>query len=171
MFWRYLCSYIVLLLKYWSTPIVFTLSLLRGDCHIPLIQTHCFSNVSTERTELITLLSILDLIQLADWAVLPLLWKHIHYFPTGGNIVVVCKFNKLTDVAAICCAWWFGVELVVMLKISSLLFHKTACYNYLWCLIIMDGIFGTQTRIYLLFVSNRRDISYCWFNTWWCVRS
>ena len=57
-----------------------------------------------DRTESIALVSTLDLIYLAAWAVLPLLQKYIYSLPTGGNLVVVCKFIKLADVVAIRCA-------------------------------------------------------------------
>ena len=115
-FWRHMCSKRALLLKDWSIPIVFTLYLIRSDCNITLCTTHCCSNVSIKITESTTLVIILDLIHLATWAVLPSFWKHLYYLPTEGNFVVVCKFNKLTDVVAIRCAWWFGIEVVGMLK-------------------------------------------------------
>ena len=70
---------------------------------VPLSTTHCCSNVSIERTESITLVIILDLIHLADWAFSPSFWENIYYLPTGGNIVGVCKFNILADMVAKLC--------------------------------------------------------------------
>ena len=124
MFWKYLCSKISFLLNDWSIPIVFTCYLWRVYSNIPLSTTHCCSNVLIQKTESITLVIILDLIHLAAWAVLPSLWKHIDYLFTGGNSLVVCKFNKLTDVASINCAWWFVVEVVGMLICVSLCFTR-----------------------------------------------
>ena len=106
---------------------------IQNDCKIHLITTNCCSNVSIDRKESINLVIILDLIHLAAWAVLPSFWKHIYSLPTGGNTVFVCKFNKLTDVAAINCAWWFGVEVVGMLEFFSL------CFTRLYVVIICDA--------------------------------
>ena len=102
-FSRHLCSYIALLLKDWSIPMVSTLYFSHGDCNIHLIPTYFCSDVSVERTESITLVIILDLIHLTAWSDLPSFIKHIYYLPTGGNIVGVLKFNLLEDVVAICC--------------------------------------------------------------------
>ena len=115
MFSRYLCSNRALLINDWSIPMVCTWYFSRVYCNITLSTSHCCSNVSIEITESITLVIIVDLIHLTAWAVLPSLWKHIYYLPTGGNIVGVCNFNILADVVAIRFAWWLGVEVVGML--------------------------------------------------------
>ena len=109
-FSRHLCSYIALLINYWSIPMVCAWSLRHSGCNIPLGTIHCCSNLSIYRKESITLVIILDLIHLTAWAVLPYFWKHIYSLPTRGNPIVVCKFNITTDVLAIRCAWWLGVE-------------------------------------------------------------
>ena len=49
MFWRHLCLYGSLLLKYWSIPMVFTGSLRHVDYNIPLSTTHFCSNLSVDR--------------------------------------------------------------------------------------------------------------------------
>ena len=105
---------------------------------------------------------ILDLIHLAAWEVLPLFWKHMYYWPTRGNIAVLCKLKKLVDVLTICCAWWFGVEVVEMIQFFKLLYHKNVCHYYFSCLNHSRWIFfGTQNGIVLIFVSDRRDRSCC----------
>ena len=115
MFSRHLCSYIALLLKDGSIPMVCTWYFSRVYCNITLSTSHCCSNVSIERTRSITLVIILDLIHLAAWSDLPSFRKHIYSLLTGGNIVGVFKFNILEDVEAIRCEWWLGVEMVGML--------------------------------------------------------
>ena len=125
-FWRHLCSYRALLLNYWSIPMVFTWYLKHGYCNIPLSTTRWCSNVSIQRTESITLVIIFYLIHLSAWAVLPSSWKHIYSSPTGVNIVVLFKFNVLTYVVVIQCAWLFEVEMVGMLQLFS--FYITRLY-------------------------------------------
>ena len=65
--------------------------------------THCCSNVPIERTESITLVIILDLIQLAACSDLPSFRKHIYSLPNRGNIVGVLEINVLEDVEEIRC--------------------------------------------------------------------
>ena len=48
--------------------------------------THCCSNVLMERTELIILVTILDLIHLATWSYLPSFKTHVYYLPTVGGL-------------------------------------------------------------------------------------
>ena len=141
-FWRHLCSKISLFLNDWSIPIVFMWSLIRGYCNIPLRTTHFCSNVSTKRKKSITLVIILDLIHLAVWEYLPSIWKHIYYLPTGGNVLGVFSFNKLTDMALIRCACWFGVEVVGMISFFFLVFYSTICHHYVWCLNHSGWYFG-----------------------------
>ena len=50
-----------MLINDWSIAIEVILSSRRGDCNIPLITTHCSSNVSIERIELMALFIIRDL--------------------------------------------------------------------------------------------------------------
>ena len=37
------------------------------------------------------LFNTLDLTHWAEWGDLLLIWKHKHYLPTGGNLVVLCN--------------------------------------------------------------------------------
>ena len=149
------------MLKDWSIPIVFTWYLIRCHFNMPLRTTHCCSNVSFERTESITLVIIIYLIHLTVWTVLPSFQKHIYSLLTGGNIIVVCKFNKFADVAAIRCAWSFGVEVVGMLHFFFLVFQKTLCRHYCWCLNRSGWNVCNTKQIFFIFVSNIRDRSYC----------
>ena len=76
----------------------------------------------------------------------PSFWKHIYSLLTGGNLVVVCKFKIFCDVVAIRCAWWLGVEVVVMLWFFFLMYHKTLCRRYLWCLHHYEWNFGNTKK-------------------------
>ena len=71
------------------------------DFNIPLITTHCCSNVSIEITESIILVIIPYLIHLVAWLDLTSFIKHVYSLPTGVKIVGVLKFNLLEDVKAI----------------------------------------------------------------------
>ena len=57
-----------------------------------------------EITQVVTLFVILNLTHLAAWADLPSIWKHVNYFPTGGNFAVVCKLNEQSEMTIIRCA-------------------------------------------------------------------
>ena len=164
----YLCSYIVLLLKDGSIPMVCTWSFSRGDCNITLSTTHGCSNVSIEIIESINLVIILDLIHLASWSDLLSFIKHIYYLPTGGNILGVLKFNLLEDLEAIRCEWWLCVENFGMLEFFSCLTILYVVIVYDGCT-ILDGILGTQNIIFLVFVCWIRDRSCCSFNSWRCL--
>ena len=62
---------------------------------------------------------ILDLTDLAAWADLPSIWKHIYYLPTGGIFAVLCRLKELASMSPIHCTWYFGVEVVGMLWFFS----------------------------------------------------
>ena len=88
---RNLCSYKVLLLNDWSTPIITICCLSRSDCNNHLRMTHYGLNESMSGILSITLVNKRDLEHCAAWALLPsFLGKTI---PGGGNILTgICKF-------------------------------------------------------------------------------
>ena len=62
-----------------------------------------------ESIESMILVIILDLTHLAAWEDLPLIWKHKHYLPAGGNLVVVCNLTDAIDIVALNGVKWVGV--------------------------------------------------------------
>ena len=72
----------------WSIPIVFIWSSRHDDFNIHLITTHCCSNVSIDRMELMTIFNNLDFTHWEVWGDLLLTWKHKYSLPTGGNYVI-----------------------------------------------------------------------------------
>ena len=91
MLFKHLCSKEDLCHIDWSIPIFCTLSSRRGYCNIPLITTHCCSNVSIERTESMAVFIIRDLTHWWAWEDIMLIWKHKYYLPLGGNFFVLCN--------------------------------------------------------------------------------
>ena len=75
MFPRHLCSYIALLINYWSTPMVNICCFSHYDCNNPLIMTHCFSNDSISKIKSITLVYASDLKHCSAWELSPEIWK------------------------------------------------------------------------------------------------
>ena len=115
MFSRHFCSYIALMFKDGSTPMVCMWYFSRGDCNITLSTTPCCSNLSIYRTESITLVLIFDLLHLSAWSDLPSFIKHIYFLPTDGNFVGALQFNLIENVEEIRCEWRLCVEMVEML--------------------------------------------------------
>ena len=85
MFSRHLCSYIVLLLNDWSTPMLNMYCFVTYDCNSPLIMTYCASKHSTSIIESTTLVNVCDLAHFAFLALYPLIWKQRYYFPSGES--------------------------------------------------------------------------------------
>ena len=85
MFSRHLCSYIVLLLNDWSTPMLNMYCFVTYDCNSPLIMTYCASKNSTSIIESTTLVNVCDLAHFAFLALYPLIWKQRYYFPSGES--------------------------------------------------------------------------------------
>ena len=67
MFFRHLCSYILPLLKYWSTPIVTISCFSCSDFNSTLITTHFRSNYSISIIEEIALVSAIYLLHCVVW--------------------------------------------------------------------------------------------------------
>ena len=99
MFSRHMCSYIALLLKYWSIPMVAIYCFIQYDCNNPFKTTHCCSNDSIPRIERITLVNELDLLHCAEWAYPPSIWKQRYSLKYEGS------FKAVVEVEELICYW------------------------------------------------------------------
>ena len=152
------------MLNYWSIPIVFMWYLRHGDYNIYFSTKNCCSNVSMERTELRTLVIILDLTHLSAWEDLPLIWKHKYYLLEGGNLDVVYNWTDGIGGVAFNIVKWVGVYVAWKLEL------------FLWCYTGLDVIYIWGVVLFLIgsnvfTIKSRQDRCSRGINCRWCMRS
>ena len=93
-FSRHLCSYNILWLNDWSTPMVTIRCFSHSDCNIPLIMTNLCSNCLILIIESITLVNYRDFLHCAARAVMSPIWKQRHYFLYWGSFYDVVEIEE-----------------------------------------------------------------------------
>ena len=147
-FWRHLCSYKVLLLNYWSTPIITICCFSISDCKNHLRMIHFCSNESISIILSITLVNTRDLAHCATWALLLSIWKQKYYFPGGGfffdwHMQVYPKWYMCW-----CCSYkwlvnWWSDTVTIFLGVSNYLESSSTAtfeinsWSFFYCLYIL----------------------------------
>ena len=84
------------MINYWSTPIVTICYSSWSDCDTLLWTTHCCKKYLASKSGSITLVADLNLAHCAAREVLPLVWKYIYFFPSGGILPVVIGVDGIS---------------------------------------------------------------------------